>query len=98
MSFAEPPRGTKHGTKKSLAMPGRGGTAMVLVRLRRTRLGITITGTLFAIAFPRQRRLDALLLAGLQVECVALGVLDDFFLKNFALKSFKRALQTLAFM
>src|SRR5689334_5403596 len=61
----------------------------VLVRL-------ALTAALLAVALSCQSGLDALLLTRLQVERVTLDVLDDFFLQDFALKAFERALQAFA--
>ena len=57
---------------------------------------LAIAAALLAVALARQCRLNALLLTRLQIECVALDVLDNFFLKDLALKTFKRAFHALA--
>jgi len=65
-----------------------------LPRLRRSGFA----NALFAIALAGQRGLDALLLARLQVERVALGVLDDVLLQDLALETPQRAFDGLAIL
>lgn len=66
--------------------------------LRATLLRCAIARPLFTSPLACQRRLHPRLLAGLQVERVALDVLNDVFLQDLALETFQRALQALAFM
>ena len=72
--------------------------ASQIPRLRPVLIRITVPRTLLILvgALPRQRRLDALLLARLQIECVTLDVLDDVLLQDLSLEAFERALQTFA--
>ena len=62
--------------------------------------GMTIAGgiaaALFAIALARQGGFHALLLAGFQIEGVALDLLDDFFTEHQTLETTQRALQSFA--
>jgi hypothetical protein len=55
-----------------------------------------VSATLLAIALSCQRRLDALLLTRLQIECVTLDILDDVLLKDLSLKALESALQAFA--
>jgi hypothetical protein len=66
-----------------------GALGAVLIRL-------ALAAAFLAVPLARQSRLDAHLLTRLQIECVTLDVLDNFFLQDFALKSFERALQAFA--
>ena len=60
--------------------------------LRPVLIRIAFPRTLLAIPLPRQCRLDALLLAWLQIEGVPLNIFDDVLLQDLPLKASKRAL------
>ena len=67
-------------------------------RLRRTAIGLAVSGALFAGAFASQGLLDSLLLARLQIESVPLDVLDDVLLQDLSFKALQRAFQAFAIM
>ena len=54
---------------------------------------VLLLACLFTAAFPRQRFLDALFLAGLQVEGVTLNLLDNIFLLHLTLEATQRILK-----
>ncbi len=63
-----------------------------------TRCLFLFLTNLLAIALACQRFLDALLLAGLQIERVALDFLDDVFLLHLALEAAQRILKGLTLL
>jgi hypothetical protein len=63
----------------------------VLIRLK-------ISASFLAIALSRQRFLNALLLARLQIKRVPLDLFNDVFLEDLALETLECALQALAFV
>jgi hypothetical protein len=61
-------------------------------------LRCAVAEALLAIALSCQRRLDALFLAGLQIECVPLDLFNNVLLEDLALKTAQRAVQAFAFV
>ena len=57
---------------------------------------IAFSGALLAVALSSQCGFDTHLLTRLQIECMALNVLNDFLIQDHSLKALQRALKTLA--
>jgi len=69
-----------------------------MLRLIRLALSVLLFTGLFAVTFPRQGLLYALLFTWFQVERVSLDFLDDVFRLHFAFETTESIFKRLAFL